>query len=123
MKTSTTTPRSSGTAVVIGAGVAGLATSALLARDGWQVTVLEKNTDVGGRAGKSEPSGLRKTNQMINSLAHRTTWLRSDLIVLRKGLPRIIGHEGLQSMSRNFNLKSSNPSRKNAKSDRSHVVL
>ncbi len=24
------------------------------------------------------PSGLRKTNQMINSLAHRTTWLRSD---------------------------------------------
>ncbi len=25
------------------------------------------------------PSGLRKTNQMINSLAHRTTWLRSDL--------------------------------------------
>lgn len=42
MKVSTKTPRSSGTAVVIGAGVAGLATSALLARDGWQVTVLEK---------------------------------------------------------------------------------
>ena len=26
------------------------------------------------------PSGLRKTNQMINSLAHRTTWLRSDFL-------------------------------------------
>ncbi|MDI2052794.1 DoxX family protein [Bradyrhizobium sp. Mp19] len=26
------------------------------------------------------PSGLRKTNMSGNSLAHRTTWLRSDLI-------------------------------------------
>ncbi len=25
------------------------------------------------------PSGLRKTRHIINSLAHRTTWLRSDL--------------------------------------------
>ncbi|MDD1366813.1 hypothetical protein PTB13_01360 [Bacillus sp. MHSD17] len=25
------------------------------------------------------PSGLRKTNVRSNSLAHRTTWLRSDL--------------------------------------------
>ena len=25
------------------------------------------------------PSGLRKTIQLCNSLAHRTTWLRSDL--------------------------------------------
>lgn len=48
------TDQSPGTAVVIGAGVAGLATSALLCRDGWQVTVLEKNTDVGGRAGSLE---------------------------------------------------------------------
>ncbi len=24
------------------------------------------------------PSGLRKTNPHYNSLAHRTTWLRSD---------------------------------------------
>ena len=28
---------------------------------------------------KSEPSGLRKTTNPDNSLAHRTTWLRSDL--------------------------------------------
>ncbi len=33
-----------------------------------------------GNAVKSEASGLRKTNQMINSLAHRTTWLRSDFL-------------------------------------------
>lgn len=47
----------SGSAVVIGAGVAGLATSALLARDGWDVTVVEKNTGVGGRAGSLEVEG------------------------------------------------------------------
>ena len=28
------------------------------------------------------PSGLRKTTITLNSLAHRTTWLRSDLIIL-----------------------------------------
>ncbi|QGU03418.1 Dehydrosqualene desaturase [Corynebacterium comes] len=39
------------TAVVIGAGVAGLATAALLARDGIQVTVVERTDTVGGRAG------------------------------------------------------------------------
>ncbi len=27
------------------------------------------------------PSGLRKTTGAINSLAHRTTWLRSDLVI------------------------------------------
>lgn len=36
--------------MVIGAGFAGLATAALLARDGHHVTVCEKNTHVGGRA-------------------------------------------------------------------------
>ena len=25
------------------------------------------------------PSGLRKTRNLLNSLAHKTTWLRSDL--------------------------------------------
>ena len=37
-------------AVVIGAGFAGLAGASLLARDGWNVTLVEKNTQVGGRA-------------------------------------------------------------------------
>jgi phytoene desaturase len=45
--------------VVIGAGVAGLATAALLARDGHDVIILEKNDRVGGRAGTIEREGFR----------------------------------------------------------------
>ncbi|MCZ0709519.1 MULTISPECIES: phytoene desaturase family protein [Microbacterium] len=45
--------------VVIGAGVAGLATAGLLARDGHDVVVLEKNDRVGGRAGTIERDGFR----------------------------------------------------------------
>jgi 1-hydroxy-2-isopentenylcarotenoid 3,4-desaturase len=37
-------------AIVIGAGYSGLSMAALLAKDGWQVTVLEKNDEIGGRA-------------------------------------------------------------------------
>src|SRR6056297_2101538 len=37
-------------AVIIGAGYSGLSCAALLARDGWDVTVLEKNDQIGGRA-------------------------------------------------------------------------
>ncbi len=32
------------------------------------------------------PSGLRKTNWQLNSLAHRTTWLRSDLFPMQLSL-------------------------------------
>lgn len=45
--------------VIIGAGVAGLATAGLLARDGHEVVVLEKNDRVGGRAGTIERDGFR----------------------------------------------------------------
>lgn len=45
--------------VVIGGGVAGLASAALLARQGCDVTLLEKNTDLGGRAGLHEEAGFR----------------------------------------------------------------
>lgn len=45
--------------VIIGAGVAGLATAGLLARDGHDVVVLEKNGRVGGRAGTVERDGFR----------------------------------------------------------------
>ncbi|GAA3705700.1 phytoene desaturase family protein [Gordonia hankookensis] len=45
--------------VVIGGGVAGLATAALLAEDGHDVTVVEKNDGVGGRAGSWEKDGFR----------------------------------------------------------------
>ncbi|WP_028049442.1 phytoene desaturase family protein [Cellulomonas sp. URHD0024] len=47
------------TAVVIGAGVAGLGTAALLARDGYDVVVLEQQDQVGGRAGTWESEGFR----------------------------------------------------------------
>lgn len=45
--------------VVIGAGVAGLATAALLAKDGHEVLILEKNGALGGRAGSLEREGFR----------------------------------------------------------------
>lgn len=44
--------------VVIGAGVAGLATAALLSRDGHRVTVLEQGAEVGGRAGSWQRDGF-----------------------------------------------------------------
>lgn len=47
------------TAIVIGGGVAGLATAALLAADGHEVTVLEARSEVGGRAGSWEQDGFR----------------------------------------------------------------
>jgi 1-hydroxy-2-isopentenylcarotenoid 3,4-desaturase len=48
-----------GTAIVIGGGIAGLATAALLSAEGWTVTVLEARDEVGGRAGSWEQDGFR----------------------------------------------------------------
>lgn len=45
--------------VVIGAGIGGLATAALLAKDGYAVTLLEAHDHVGGRAGNWESGGFR----------------------------------------------------------------
>ncbi|WP_043109152.1 phytoene desaturase family protein [Paraoerskovia marina] len=45
--------------VVVGGGVGGLATAALLARGGADVTLLERNEQVGGRAGSWEVDGFR----------------------------------------------------------------
>ena len=45
--------------IVIGGGIAGLASSALLAREGHEVTVLEARDQVGGRAGTWEHDGFR----------------------------------------------------------------
>ncbi|WP_431277509.1 phytoene desaturase family protein [Leifsonia poae] len=45
--------------VVIGGGIAGLATAALLARDGYRVTLLEQHDDIGGRVGAWESGGFR----------------------------------------------------------------
>ena len=46
-------------AVVIGAGIAGLATAALLGREGYEVTVVDSLDEVGGRAGSFEEAGFR----------------------------------------------------------------
>jgi len=46
-------------AIVIGGGITGLATAALLAREGHTVTLLEKQPEVGGRAGLWESEGFR----------------------------------------------------------------
>ena len=45
--------------VVIGGGIAGLATAALLAREGHRVRVFERNEQLGGRAGSLEIEGFR----------------------------------------------------------------
>lgn len=45
--------------IIIGGGVAGLATAALLAREGHQVRVLERHPRVGGRAGTVDNEGFR----------------------------------------------------------------
>ncbi len=45
--------------VVIGGGIAGLATAALLAHEGHEVQLLEQRDQVGGRAGSLERDGFR----------------------------------------------------------------
>jgi phytoene desaturase len=52
-------PTQPGSAVVIGGGITGLATAALLAADGWSVDLLEQRDEVGGRAGSWEADGFR----------------------------------------------------------------
>ncbi|MBD2759927.1 phytoene desaturase [Yimella sp. cx-573] len=54
-----TAPDEQQSVVVIGGGIAGLATAALLAAHGFSVDLLEKNDDVGGRVGSYERDGFR----------------------------------------------------------------
>ena len=46
-------------AVVIGGGIGGLATAALLASEGWSTTLFEAREELGGRAGSWEHEGFR----------------------------------------------------------------
>src|SRR4051812_690797 len=45
--------------LIIGAGLGGIATAGLLARNGYEVTVLEKNATPGGRCGQIVRDGHR----------------------------------------------------------------
>lgn len=45
------------TALVVGGGLAGLGTAALLARDHWQVVLLERSANLGGRARSTDRDG------------------------------------------------------------------
>ena len=45
--------------VIVGGGFGGLAVACLLAKDGHQVTLLEKNDQLGGRAGLLEANGFK----------------------------------------------------------------
>lgn len=45
--------------IIIGGGIAGLATAALLAREGYRVRLLERGPRLGGRAGSIEHDGFR----------------------------------------------------------------
>ena len=45
--------------IVVGGGIGGIATAGLLARDGYQVTLLEAHKNLGGRAGSWEKDGFR----------------------------------------------------------------
>ena len=47
------------TAIVIGAGIGGIATAARLAKSGYEVTVLEKNDTPGGRCNQIIRDGHR----------------------------------------------------------------
>ncbi|MEC5150047.1 phytoene desaturase family protein [Cryobacterium sp. GrIS_2_6] len=53
------TPSNGNRTIVIGGGIAGLASAALLARDGHLVTLLETNDTLGGRAGSWTEQGFR----------------------------------------------------------------
>jgi phytoene desaturase len=56
---SRSTPRAPGKAVIVGGGIAGLATAALLGAEGWQVSLFEGRDEIGGRAGSWESDGFR----------------------------------------------------------------
>ena len=46
-------------AIIVGAGLGGLTMAALLAKDGWKVTVYDKNSKVGGVCALAEKNGYK----------------------------------------------------------------
>ena len=77
-----------GNTVVIGAGIGGLAAACLLAADGSQVTVLEKNATVGGKMNQHITKGYRfDTGPSLLTMPGVLTQLFFVLRERRAGLP------------------------------------
>ena len=63
-------------------------TRTVLDPESFQYILDENGNKVTKAAPSRRPSGLRKTRTESNSLAHRTTWLRSDLCGLKSEYER-----------------------------------
>lgn len=63
------------TAIVVGAGVGGVATAARLAKAGFKVTVVEKNGFVGGRCSLIEKEGYVSVIFFIFAFRIELNWL------------------------------------------------
>jgi phytoene dehydrogenase-like protein len=85
-------PRSPNTTIVIGGGLAGLATAAYLARGGRAVTVLDKASSVGGRALTDTPHGyaLNRGVHALYSGGPASEVLRELGVRYTSGTPRRI---------------------------------
>ncbi|MFW5703315.1 MAG: phytoene desaturase family protein [Patescibacteria group bacterium] len=86
--------------IVIGAGIAGLATAALLAKDGHQVTVLEKNANIGGRARTFQQDGF--TFDMGPSWYHMPEAFEHFFALFGKSIPDVYQLEKLDPQYRVF---------------------
>lgn len=102
--------------VVIGGGVSGLATACLLAHDGHRVTVLEKNSELGGRAGSWEQDGftfdtgpswylMPEVFEHFYRMMDTTTAERLDLVPLQPGY-RIYGEPDGQEAREPIDVRS-----------------
>jgi salicylate hydroxylase len=81
------TGRSTGHALVVGAGIGGLATALALGRTGWRVTVLEQAAVIGeiGAGIQLSPNGVRVLDSLGVLDGLRPTTFRPDAIEMRLG--------------------------------------
>lgn len=63
--------------VVIGAGLRGMSAAIMLASSGYQVTILEKNTHVGGKLNRLQTGASASTSVRRSLRCHESTVLSS----------------------------------------------